>query len=388
MTISFPLQARTVITAALLVMLGGCQTFSGMMASFKPAATPSSSSPIATDTTPSAPITKEQKIELQMAVARSYENEGNSEQAIEVYRDVIKKDSRYVEAYHRLAILYDTKGEPQKAKECYLTAIKTAPKNAELYCDFGYSCYLQRNWAEAGVNLRRALELRPEFARAHTNLGLLLARNYHAPEALAEFSKAGCDEAGARCNLAFAMTLEERWQEARQQYELALAANPNASTAKKGLAALEAHAPKDYSQPRPAPVNVASQPAQLQLSQGELPRQPVHGNVLPPPVPVPSQADLARVPAPGYVMPLPVPVQPLQGELARLPAPGNIAPQPAPVQPLQADLARLPAPGYVMPPPVPVQPLHGDLARLPPPGNIAPPPVVQTSLITPDVARF
>ena len=36
-----------------------------------------------------------------------------------------------------------------------MTAIEKAPKNAELYCDFGYSCYLQRNWGEAGVNLRR-----------------------------------------------------------------------------------------------------------------------------------------------------------------------------------------------------------------------------------------
>ena len=64
----------------------------------------------------------------------------------------------------------------------------------------------------AGVNLHRALEIRPEFARAHINLGLLLARTYHESEALAEFSKAGCDEATARSNLAFALTLEERYR--------------------------------------------------------------------------------------------------------------------------------------------------------------------------------
>ena len=193
------------------------------------------SSAIASDSIPKQPITKEQKLDVEMAMARAAENDGNTEQAIQVYEDLLKKDSHRVEACHRLAIVYEIKGDPQKAREYYMTAIKMAPKNADLYCDFGYSCYLQRNWGEAGENLHKALELRPEFARAHTNLGLLEARTYHSPEALAEFTKAGCDEASARCNLAFAMALEERWEESRQQYELALAADPNATAARKGF---------------------------------------------------------------------------------------------------------------------------------------------------------
>ena len=264
MTTSFTNRVRIVLAAGLLALLGGCQSFNGMVAYFKPGG-PNPSS-VAAETPPPAPITKERKLDVQMAVARSCENDGNTEQAIQVYQEVVKKDSRRAEAYHRLAILYDLKGDPQKAHEYYTTAIQKAPKNADLYCDLGYSCYLQRNWAEAEVNLRKALEERPGLARAHTNLGLLLGRTDHATEALAEFSQAGCDEAAARCNLAFALTLEEHGQEARQQYELALAANPNAAAAKQGLAALQAHWPDGDPAPRPgvpgapAPQNVTPPP--------------------------------------------------------------------------------------------------------------------------------
>ena len=95
------------LAAGLLALLGGCQGFSGMMASFKPRTDMPSSSSIASEATPSQPITKEQKLEWQMAIARAAENDGNSEQAIQIYQDVIKKDNRRVEAYHRLAIVYD-----------------------------------------------------------------------------------------------------------------------------------------------------------------------------------------------------------------------------------------------------------------------------------------
>ena len=143
---------------------------------------------------------------------------------------------------------------------------------------------MQRNWADAGVNLRRALEIRPEFARAHINLGLLLARTYHESEALAEFSKAGCDEVSARCNLAFALTLEERYEEARRQYELALVADPSATAAKKGLATLQAHGSANELAQIPLPVRVASPPPVMEsrLAAADPTGPPPPGSVTPP----------------------------------------------------------------------------------------------------------
>ena len=76
------------------------------------------------------------------------------------------------------------------------------------------------------------------MARAHTNLGLLLARTDRRDKAMTEFARAGCTEAEARANLAFALTLEQKPDEARQQYELALAVDSTSKAAQKGLDAL------------------------------------------------------------------------------------------------------------------------------------------------------
>jgi tetratricopeptide (TPR) repeat protein len=222
------------------VPLSGCQTFNGMVAKIthknqnQMAYTP----PPAVKDEPMRPLTAEQKADVQMAIARSLENQGDTEPAIKAYLEVVKKDSRRADAYHRLAVLHDAKGDSESACSFYKIALKKDPKNAEIPCDFGYSYYLQRNWSEAEPQLRRAIALNSDCARAHTNLGLLLARTGREKEALMEFRKAGCDEAAARGNLGFALTLAEHWPEARRQFELALAADPNSTMAKDGLAAI------------------------------------------------------------------------------------------------------------------------------------------------------
>jgi Tfp pilus assembly protein PilF len=231
------LRHRTVLLAALLASLTGCQAFDGMVAKIthrNQAAYPSA----AANDEPTPPLTAKQKADVQMAVARSLENQGNTAQAITTYLDVVKKDPARADAYLRLAVLHDLKGDSQSARKFYLTALKRDPNNAELHCDFGYSCYLERNWGEAESHLRRALGINPDCARAHTNLGLLLARTGREQDALVEFHKAGCDDAAAHNNLGFVLTLEERWPEAKRQFRLALAADPNSKMAKDGLAAL------------------------------------------------------------------------------------------------------------------------------------------------------
>jgi len=184
------------------------------------------------------PVKPEQKADVQMAVARSLENQGQTDQAIKVYLEVLKKDNRRVDACHRLALLYDKKGDGEAARTYYQIALKKDPKNADLLCDFGYSCYLRKQWADAETGFRRAIALDHDHARAHNNLGLLLAHTNRPSEALQEFATAGCSEAAARSNLAFALSLEGRLPEAEQQFELALAADPNLKTAREGLAKL------------------------------------------------------------------------------------------------------------------------------------------------------
>lgn len=192
----------------------------------------------------SAQVTDQQKADVQMAMARSFEKQGQIDQAIKIYQSVVGKDDRRADAYHRLAVLHDRKGDCRTSEGFYRAALERDPKNPEVHCDLGYSLYLQRRWPEAEAGLRRAVAIRPDHARAHVNLGLLLARTGRGDESLMEFARAGCPEADARANLAFAMMLEERWFEARQQYELALAVDPQSRAAQDGLRTLHSLNPR------------------------------------------------------------------------------------------------------------------------------------------------
>jgi Tfp pilus assembly protein PilF len=77
------------------------------------------------------------------------------------------------------------------------------------------------------------------LSRAHNNLGLLLARTEREAEAMQAFAMAGASPAEASANLAFAMALDGRVEQAIATYRQALQFDPNLKTAREGLAALE-----------------------------------------------------------------------------------------------------------------------------------------------------
>jgi tetratricopeptide (TPR) repeat protein len=235
--INMKIHYQAVLAGMILASLSGCQLAAKLSNSNQ---MPTAQAP-APKEEPVTQLTLKQKLDVQMAIARSLENDGETQQAIKAYLDIVEKDSQRVDAYHRLAILHDGKADHESARKFYELALKKNSKNAELHCDFGYSCYLQRKWSEAESHFRRAIALNENFARAHVNLGLMLARAHHESEALAEFYKAGLDKAAARNNIGFALTLEERWPEAKRQFELALAADPQSKMAKDGLAAIRWH---------------------------------------------------------------------------------------------------------------------------------------------------
>jgi Tfp pilus assembly protein PilF len=180
-----------------------------------------------------------QTAEVQMAMGASFEKDGNTDQAIKVYQEVLTKNKHRADAQHRIAILYQKKGDLETACRYYEDAIINTPKDAEVHCDYGYCCYLRRDWKTAEASLRRAITLSPELSRAHNNLGLLMARTGRDNAAFAEFVKAGCAEPAARSNLAFALAMENHLPEAEKQYQLALAADPHFKAAQDGMATLQ-----------------------------------------------------------------------------------------------------------------------------------------------------
>jgi Tfp pilus assembly protein PilF len=241
---------RWILMALLVLCLAGCQQWSSML---RPSSKVALARKSASDTSDSSEVTKEQKADVQIAMAHSLERQGQVEQAIKAYQDALVQDKNRTDVYHRLAVIYDKKGDRENAQKYYAKALQKRPKDAELLADFGYSCYLHRRWDDAERSLRHAIELDPQLTRAHNNLGLLLAHNGHPKEALPEFAKAGCSEAEAHANLGFALSLNDDWKQARREFELAWKLDPQSRSARRGMEILQAYdSPPDTNPPASA----------------------------------------------------------------------------------------------------------------------------------------
>jgi Flp pilus assembly protein TadD len=189
---------------------------------------------------PEARLNAHQVADVRIALARSMEQHGELPEAIATYQDALKKDPTRGDAWLRLAIIHDRLGKFREAEEMYHKALAAHPGDPAVYCSLGYSFYLQGRMTEAEMNLRQAIAIQPEQTKAHNNLGLLLARAGRNAEALDEFRKAGCDQATAHTNLAFAQALEHHLPEARRNYQLALALSPASPEARTSLQQLDA----------------------------------------------------------------------------------------------------------------------------------------------------
>ncbi|HEV3262840.1 MAG TPA: tetratricopeptide repeat protein [Gemmataceae bacterium] len=190
--------------------------------------------------------------DVQVAIGRSLEKRGETEQAMVAYLEAVKRDPHRADAYLRLGILCDYQGKCKESAKYYRKALKESPGNPDIFCDMGYSLYLQHRWAEAEINMRQALALSHNHRRAHMDLGLLLARTDRVGEALVEFRTARCSVADANINVAYALTLDRRWDAARYHYQRALVAEPSSEAAKDGLSDLKLLMAKAQHESRPA----------------------------------------------------------------------------------------------------------------------------------------
>ena len=279
--------------------------------------------------------TAAQKADMQLTMIQTLERQGQLDLAIEAGEELEAKPKKRADVAHRLAVLYDKKGNVKQADKCYKLAVARAPKNAEILCDYGYSQYLRGNTAEAEKLLAQAIKYNPRLVRAHNNLALVMAHTNRPDAALAASSKAGCSEAQARVNLANALMWDRKLPEAESQLKLALKADPGSKPAGKALRQLQAFQSRS---------NVAAKPgldnyAQASPPPGQVPMRPAGQSM---PQPHPQQA--MQPPMQNAMQPLPHAMQPPVQTVAHTQAPVQTTVLPA-VQP-----SATPAPavdGYV-----------------------------------------
>jgi TolB-like protein/tetratricopeptide (TPR) repeat protein len=162
--------------------------------------------------------------------------------AIEYFQSALKQDPNYAPAYAGLAASYNTSQSVaiselpplearRQAEEAALKALQLDGTLAEAHAALGYIYHYDWNWDAAEQELKRAIELDPNSAQAHSIYSLHLSANEkRAGEAIAEADRAQeLDPLSLSASTlrGFVLTNARRYDEAIEQLRRVIALDPN-----------------------------------------------------------------------------------------------------------------------------------------------------------------
>ncbi|MBO1348069.1 MAG: tetratricopeptide repeat protein [Hormoscilla sp. GUM202] len=154
----------------------------------------------------------------------------NLDEAIALYQQAIVCDSDHIEARLNLGLAICQQGDPEKAIAIYQEASNIKPDRAEIYYNLGNALQEQEKHEEAIANYQQAIALKPDYPQAYNNWGNCLKTVGRLDEAIVQYQQAiALDQnyAGAYNRLGNTFKKQGKIAEAIAQYHLALAIEPN-----------------------------------------------------------------------------------------------------------------------------------------------------------------
>jgi len=178
---------------------------------------------------------EQEPVALALLRGRNFERSGDYDKARQLYEDLARKHPTDPQVAHRLGVVADFQRRHAEAEHFFQRALQSDPRNAEVLGDLGYCYFLQGQLSKAESALTKATLLEPANKRNRNNLGLVLGHLGRPEEALAHFKLAN-SEADACYNLAFIFAAQERVDEARECFQMALNADPTHRPSREALA--------------------------------------------------------------------------------------------------------------------------------------------------------
>ena len=143
-------------------------------------------------------------------------------------------------ACYNRALKATEQGNPNEAIDCYRRALELKPDYAEAHSNLGNVLQDQGRLDDAVACFRRTLELKPDFFITHYNLGNVLQNQGQHDEAIACYRRAlkfKPDYAEAHSNLGISLEKQGKVAEAIASYRRALELKPNFAEAHASLGA-------------------------------------------------------------------------------------------------------------------------------------------------------
>ncbi len=124
-------------------------------------------------------------------LAQALADKGESDEAIEVFRDLTRRRSRIGRHLGCLGETLQGRGRSKEAAEAFeravaalREAIRLKPDDAAAHDNLGAALYLQGKLDEAVAEFREAIRLKPDYAAAHNNFGAALKARRKLDEAV------------------------------------------------------------------------------------------------------------------------------------------------------------------------------------------------------------
>src|SRR3989339_240170 len=105
------------------------------------------------------------------------------EEAEREYREAIRTNANYAEAYYNLGLLLKKTKRYEEAEKEYRRAIRINTNHVKAHNNLGVLLYNTKRYEEAEKEYRKAIEISPNYIEAHNNLGVLLYNTKRYEEA-------------------------------------------------------------------------------------------------------------------------------------------------------------------------------------------------------------
>lgn len=167
-----------------------------------------------------------------------YQKKGETQKAIESFEKAIRIHPKYASAYNNLGNVYSEIGKKEEAVKLFKKAIEVNSKYFEAYNNLG-NVYSEMGMREEGITLyKKVIELNPEDQDAYYNLGNAYNEIGKKEEGISAFKRAievNPRDVFALNNLGAIYALSGKRKEAEKLFKKAIRIDPNYAPAHQNL---------------------------------------------------------------------------------------------------------------------------------------------------------
>lgn len=156
-------------------------------------------------------------------------NQGNFQQAAELFLQIIQKDSQHAVAYNCLGVVQHKLHLFTEAENSFQCARNLAPENPDILCNLGALFISMHRLEAAKAYLEEAIQIKPNYSEAYGNLGLIQMEQGLLDEATHSFRCAiqfKPDCAALFNDLGLVQTRQQLWLAAENSFRYAIDLNP------------------------------------------------------------------------------------------------------------------------------------------------------------------